>query len=181
MKKVFEEKRVDPQILFSLSPIRQVEFALYQDLKYSLAGMITDESFARMTKSYFLAILAYRMAKIFAKNPSVQMVRINQSDLASEDRHRVASYINDSWLQHLGVKDKSFFYREIRPETQQQAQRSGDSNAGKTFLEQINEGSSSSGQGPIRLQQNRQTTPPSTYQGGSGLHSFKRDDDGTRK
>ena len=29
MKKVFENKQIDPQFLFSLSPIRQVEFALY--------------------------------------------------------------------------------------------------------------------------------------------------------
>jgi len=49
MKKVFHEKGLDPQFLFSLSPIRQVEFALYQDLKYSLAGMITDQEFAKMT------------------------------------------------------------------------------------------------------------------------------------
>ena len=42
MKKVFDNKQIDPQFLFSLSPIRQVEFALYQDLKYSMSGMITD-------------------------------------------------------------------------------------------------------------------------------------------
>ena len=29
MKKVFDNKQIDPQFLFSLSPIRQVEFALY--------------------------------------------------------------------------------------------------------------------------------------------------------
>lgn len=61
MKKVFENKQIDPQFLFSLSPIRQVEFALYQDLKYSLSGMITDQTFADMTKKYFMAILAMRL------------------------------------------------------------------------------------------------------------------------
>ena len=52
MKKVWnkDSREVDPQVLFSLSPIRQVEFSLYQDLKYSLAGMITDQTFADMTK-----------------------------------------------------------------------------------------------------------------------------------
>ena len=69
MKKVFVEKGLDPQFLFSLSPIRQVEFALYQDLKYSLAGMITDSEFAKMTQKYFMAILAYRMRKVFTANP----------------------------------------------------------------------------------------------------------------
>ncbi len=67
MKSVFDKGKIDPQPLFSLSPIRQVQFELYQDLKYSLAGMITDQEFANMTKKYFLAILAYRLAK-FLKN-----------------------------------------------------------------------------------------------------------------
>ena len=65
MKKVFDNKQLAPELLFSLSPIRQVEFALYQDLKYSLAGMITDTEFANLTKKYFMAILAFRLSKIF--------------------------------------------------------------------------------------------------------------------
>lgn len=68
MKRVFEKKEIDPQFNFSLSPIRQVEFSLYSDLKYSLAGMITDQEFANMTKKYFMSILAYRLAKIFERN-----------------------------------------------------------------------------------------------------------------
>ncbi len=86
MKKVFENKAIDPQFLFSLSPIRQVEFALYQDLKYSLSGMITDSTFAKMTKQYFMAILALRMQRIFSKNSQVSMVKVCQQDLAREDR-----------------------------------------------------------------------------------------------
>lgn len=64
MKSVFEDGKIEPQPLFSLSPIRKVEFELYQDLKYSLAGMITDQEFANMTKRYFMAILALRLAKL---------------------------------------------------------------------------------------------------------------------
>ena len=64
MKKVFDEKELDPKFLFSLSPIRQVEFSLYQDLKYSLAGMITDGDFETLTKKYFMAILALRLKRI---------------------------------------------------------------------------------------------------------------------
>lgn len=35
-----------------------------------------------------MAILAYRLAKIFAKNPAMQMVRISWTDLPTEDSER---------------------------------------------------------------------------------------------
>jgi len=38
--------------------------------------MITDAQFAEMTQRYFMAILAYRLARLFAQNPALQMVRI---------------------------------------------------------------------------------------------------------
>ena len=56
---------VDPQILFSLSPIRQINFALYDDIKFKLVGIITDSNFHEMAHKYFMAILAYRLGKIF--------------------------------------------------------------------------------------------------------------------
>jgi len=108
-----------------------VEFALYQDLKYSLAGMITDQSFAEITKGYFMAILAYRMAKIFQKNPSTEMVKLSQSDLAFDDRKRADRFINEAWLQHLGVNDKAFAYKELRSESHHKSV----SSEAKTFLE----------------------------------------------
>ena len=82
------KRSIDPQLLFSLSPIRQVNFALYDDIKYKLVGQITDSSFGEMTHKYFMAILAYRLAKIFQKNPSTQMVKISDQNLNHDDKSR---------------------------------------------------------------------------------------------
>ena len=90
-------------MLFSLSPIRQVEFELYQDLKYSLAGMITDQEFANLTKKYFMAILAYRMSQFLKDGQNKQMVRVHDQDLSFDDRKRADQFINEAWLKHLGI------------------------------------------------------------------------------
>ena len=116
MKKVFEKKELDPQLLFSLSPIRQVEFALYKDLKYSLTGLITDQTFAELSKRYFMAVLAYRLARLFERDPAFQMVRISWQNLAREDSQRAYQFIDDSWLNYLGIQSKTFAYHELRSE-----------------------------------------------------------------
>lgn len=41
-----------------------------------------------MTHKYFMAILAYRLAKIFQKNPSTQMVKISDQNLNHDDKSR---------------------------------------------------------------------------------------------
>jgi len=51
-----------------------------------------------MTKRYFMAILALRLARMIKSNPNLQMVRVNQQDLASEDRSRAANFIDSAWL-----------------------------------------------------------------------------------
>ena len=94
---------VSPQVLFSLSPIRQINFALYDDIKFKLAGIITDSSFHELVHKYFMAILAYRMSKIFTSNPQHQMVKISDIDLNSDDKNRTGRVIDDAWLQHLGL------------------------------------------------------------------------------
>ena len=96
---------VSPQVLFSLSPIRQVNFALYDDVKYKLAGIITDSSFHEMVHKYFMAILAYRMSKIFQVNPQTQMVKISDIDLNRDDKTRTGKVIDDAWLKHLGISE----------------------------------------------------------------------------
>ena len=41
-----------------------------------MSGMITDQTFAEMTKKYFMAILALRLQRIFSRNPNVNMIKV---------------------------------------------------------------------------------------------------------
>ena len=74
-----------------------------------------------MTKRYFMAILAYRLSKMFENNQSLQMVRISEQDMAGEDRNRATRFIDNSWLQHLGISNVTFAYYPLRAEHSQKS------------------------------------------------------------
>ena len=68
--------------------------------------MITDQEFANMTKKYFLSILAYRLAKLFERNPQAQMVKVSEQALNRDDVQRASNLIDDHWLRHLNVANQ---------------------------------------------------------------------------
>lgn len=55
------EKSCSLDYEFSLEPIRQIQFSLYDDNKYSLTGMIEAPDFADLVKHYFTRIYAYKL------------------------------------------------------------------------------------------------------------------------
>lgn len=178
MKSVFDEGKITPKPLFSLSPIRKVEFELYQDLKYSLAGMITDQEFANMTKRYFMAILSFRMAKVM-KTQLHNMVRVNSQDLNREDKVRCGSFISEPWLNHLGIANKTFVYNDMREEERKGAPVI---TQGLTFLDQINANAvqQNNSRSPLR---NFGSASPATTSGPppSAIHMGRSDYEGTSK
>ena len=44
------------------------------------------------------------------------MVRISEQDMAGEDRNRATRFIDNSWLQHLGISNVTFAYYPLRAE-----------------------------------------------------------------
>ena len=45
MEAVFDRKECDPHMNFSLSPLKQLEFKLYEDVKFTLTGTIENPEF----------------------------------------------------------------------------------------------------------------------------------------
>ena len=45
---------------FSLAPIKQIQFSLYDDIKFSLTGTVDNPMFAEMVKTYFMRICSYK-------------------------------------------------------------------------------------------------------------------------
>ena len=64
MEAVFDKKSMDPHFLFSLAPIKQLDFKLYEDIKYSLAAVIESPDFIDLVKNYFMRILAFKVQKM---------------------------------------------------------------------------------------------------------------------
>lgn len=78
-KEVFDMRKCNPNYLFSLSPIRQVKFQVYQDLKYSIAATINMPELRDLTKAYFLRILAYKLKNFFVGSDQITLPKIMSS------------------------------------------------------------------------------------------------------
>ena len=55
------KSKCNMEFAFSLSTIRQVQFSLYDDNKYSLSGTIENPDFANLMKNYFTRVFAYKL------------------------------------------------------------------------------------------------------------------------
>ena len=56
---------VNPRPLFSLTPVKTVEFSLYDDVKYSLAGMVEDKMFNGLVKQWFMRIFTLKLNELY--------------------------------------------------------------------------------------------------------------------
>ena len=106
-EEIFEKRLCcKPNFLFSLSPLKQIHFDLYQDLKYSLAGSITSPQFADMVKQYFTRIFAYKLAKLLLKEDKALPQIFEGGSLQTEDLEVVNRFECQQWLTYLHVTDK---------------------------------------------------------------------------
>lgn len=62
---IFEQSKFsDSHFPFSLSPVKQIYFSLYDDIKFSLTGTIDYPDLQPVVKNYFMRILALKLNKI---------------------------------------------------------------------------------------------------------------------
>lgn len=58
-----------------------MDFNIYEDLKFQLAGIIENPDFGKMVKTYFMRVLAYKVSgMISAKKPVFKMMIGKLSD-----------------------------------------------------------------------------------------------------
>ena len=65
---IFNKKQTPCNFTFSLAPIKQIQFSLYDDIKFSLTGTVDNPMFAEIVKTYFMRICAFKFAKLFGSN-----------------------------------------------------------------------------------------------------------------
>ena len=98
---------MSPNYLFSLSPIRQVKFEVYQDLKYTLEATIHSPELPDLVKAYFLRVLAYKLKDFYRGDKQITLPKIFDSDLTPEQAQRAEQHVPDAWLDYLGMANKS--------------------------------------------------------------------------
>ena len=83
LEAVFDKKQFDPHMNFSLSPLKQLEFKLYEDVKFTLTGTIENPEFQDMVKNFFMRILAYKVKNMLGSGR--KFTKIITGNLSNEE------------------------------------------------------------------------------------------------
>lgn len=82
-----------------MSPIKQIQFSLYDDIKFSLTGTIDNPMFADMVKNYFMRICALKFQKQLDFNRPVSGILFGKA--SGEEIADARKFQDKSWLDYL--------------------------------------------------------------------------------
>ena len=99
MENVFDKGKCNPAFSFSLAPLKQLEFKLYEDLKYTLSGTIENPDFIDLVKNYFMRILAYKLKTML--NQGVKFPKVITGSLSNEEIVDSQLFLDRNWLEFL--------------------------------------------------------------------------------
>ena len=99
----------DPHFNFSLAPLKQCEFKLYEDIKYTLTGTIDNPDFANLVKHYFLRILAYKLQMMLSQGKKIN--KIITGNLSDEELVDAQLFLDRPWLDFLEIAEERINYK----------------------------------------------------------------------
>lgn len=107
---LFEKNQRNANFAFSLSPMRQLSFDVYDDQKVSLAGIIESPDFEALVKKAFMHIVLLKLRENFTKRLAQrpQLYRIFKGELQDREISEAQSLLDRRWLEYL-----AFEYSEI--------------------------------------------------------------------
>jgi hypothetical protein len=82
-EEIFKNGKRNCNFNFSLSPVKQFGFSIYDDQKSTLSGIIDNPDFARLVKEIFVRTLAFKFRELFysKKSGSIKYYKPLKSDL----------------------------------------------------------------------------------------------------
>ena len=95
---------------FSLSPLKQLEFKLYEDIKFTLTGTIENPEFQDMVKNFFLRILAYKVKNMLGSGK--KFTKIITGNLSNEEIVSSQLFLDRAWLDYLKIANESLDYKK---------------------------------------------------------------------
>jgi hypothetical protein len=107
----FDRKEKSPQLSFSLSPVKQINFSIYDDVKNSLTGIIENPEFESMVKKAFYRIAFMQLRGMFRSHPTHRLFQIFNSPISDRERRAADSHLCEKqWLNFL---DYDFYNHEF--------------------------------------------------------------------
>ena len=98
-----DRRSYNPHYLFSLMPIRQLKFKLYEDIKYPISATINNPELIDLVKAYFMRILSYKLRGYFSQTKQVQLPKIMVNQMTEGQDQRASKYIPDEFIKYLGL------------------------------------------------------------------------------
>ena len=90
---MFENNNHNPNFTFSLAPIKQLNFSIYDDIKYSLSGTVESPEFATLVKTYFMRVFALKLKQLVDEGGK-NIPKIMSGSLSPEER-KIAKQFED--------------------------------------------------------------------------------------
>jgi len=99
MKEVFEKGKVSAGgHAFSLTPIRELDFAIYDDSKVSLSGIVESPDFIDLVKKAFTRNLALKISRRTEMKEQVHLFKLLSSKMSQSEEQESKKYFEVSWL-----------------------------------------------------------------------------------
>ena len=104
---IFIHGRNNCNFNFSLSPIKQIGFGIYDDQKASLTGIIENPDFGILLKKTFMRTLTMKYRDLINSKAS-KIYRVLRGDPTQREMETVLKYHDDEWVKYLGVDKQAF-------------------------------------------------------------------------
>jgi len=84
-EEVFDKKQRDAHFAFSLSPLKQINFGVYDDQKVSMSGIIENPEFETLVKRAYVRVLLLKLGDHFQANKTARLVSIFSNELSDKE------------------------------------------------------------------------------------------------
>jgi len=95
---LYDHNRVALNYNFSLSPFKELNFAVYDDQKISLTGLIENPGFEDLMKRAFLRIVLMKLAEAMDNRPGFNLEDIYKSPLSQKEVTQAQAFMDNNWL-----------------------------------------------------------------------------------
>jgi DUF1009 family protein len=106
-EQIFDKKERKANFAFSLAPVKQLNFGVYDDQKISLAGIIESPDFGDLIKKAYMRIILLKIKESFQKNPQ-KLIKIFSEGLGNRETTEPKKLLDKEWMNTLQIGNISY-------------------------------------------------------------------------
>lgn len=107
-EQIFKNKKTSCNFAFSLSPIKQLSFSIYDDQKVSLTGIIDSPDFAKLFKEVFMRTLIIKLKDLIKSSLNIKFYRIFKGDPTQKEIDYLKQFYDKYLLDFYDIQNTLF-------------------------------------------------------------------------